>query len=146
EQRANPGDPAAPPPDLSAVAPVAPVAPNDPVALAREIVARACGLGFALAGVCEARPSDYGEHVHAWLAAGMHGGMGYLAEHVAQRLDPANMLPGVRSILAVADLYAERGQGATREPIPPGHGRVARYARGDDYHRVMKRRLHALCD
>lgn len=120
--------------------------PGDPAALARSIVARAHGLGFALAGVCEARPSDYAEHVRAWLAAGMHGEMAYLADQAAQRLDPSAMLPGVRSILAVGDLYVARGEGAGREPISPDHGRIARYARGADYHRVIKKHLHALCD
>lgn len=119
---------------------------DDPVALGRDVVARAKGLGFALAGVCEARPSDHAEHIRAWLAAGRHGEMAYLADQLAQRLDPRAMLPGVRSILAVGDLYAARGEGAAREPIPPAHGRIARYARGADYHRVIKKRLHALCD
>lgn len=118
----------------------------DPVTLAREVVARAKSLGFALAGVCEARPSDYAAHVRGWIAAGKHGHMTYLADQLAQRLDPNAMLPGVRSILAVGDFYTARGEGAEREPIPTDHGRIARYARGKDYHKVIKKRLHALCD
>ncbi len=114
--------------------------------LSRDIIARAKALGFALAGVSEARPSDQAEHIRAWLAAGKHGEMDYLADQLAQRLDPTSMLPGVRSIIAVGDLYTPRGQGASREAIPPDHGRIARYARGKDYHRIIKKRLHALCD
>jgi epoxyqueuosine reductase len=117
-----------------------------PESLAREIIADAHALGFVLAGVSEARPSDHAEHVRAWLAAGKHGEMDYLANHLEQRLDPNAMLRGVRSIIAVGDLYTQRGEGASRERIPPDHGRLARYARGKDYHRVMKKRLHALCD
>ena len=121
--------------------------PGDPVALAAGGSPAARALGFALAGVCEARPSDHAEHVRAWLAAGRHGTMDWLATQAEQRLDPASMLPGVRSILAVGDLYAQRDERASsREPLPPGHGRVARYARGGDYHKIVKKRLHALCD
>ena len=116
------------------------------VTRARDIVARARSLGFALAGVCEARPSDHEAHIRAWLASGKHGEMGYLADQIAQRLDPNRMLPGVRSILAVGDVYAARGEGASREALPPDHGRIARYARGKDYHKVIKKRLHTLCD
>jgi epoxyqueuosine reductase len=114
--------------------------------MTRDIIDRARALGFAIAGVCEARPSDYAEHLRAWLAAGKHGEMDYLATQFAQRLDPNAMLPGVRSIIAVGDLYTPRGEGAAREPIPADHGRIARYARGKDYHRVIKKRLHTLCD
>lgn len=122
-------------------------APSDPLARARDIIARARSLGFALAGVCEARPSDHAEHVRAWLAAGKNGTMEWLATQAEQRLDPASMLPGVRSILAVGDLYAPRDADATtRETVPAGHGRIARYARGGDYHKAIKKRLHTLCD
>ncbi|MGP1310561.1 MAG: tRNA epoxyqueuosine(34) reductase QueG, partial [Phycisphaerales bacterium] len=123
-----------------------PAADTDPAALSRAILARAESLGFALAGVCEARPSDHEEHIRAWLAAGKHGEMDYLADQLAQRLDPGSMLPGVQSVIVVGDLYASRGEGAQRESLPPAHGRVARYARGKDYHKVIKKRLHALCD
>ncbi len=119
---------------------------GDALALTRDILARAKALGFALAGVSEAKPSEHAEHIRAWLAAGKHGEMDYIADQLAQRLDPNSMLPGVRSIIAVGDLYLQRGQGASRETIPPDHGRVARYARGKDYHRTIKKRLHALCD
>jgi epoxyqueuosine reductase len=115
-------------------------------ALSREIIARARSLGFALAGVSQARPSEHAEHLRAWLAAGKHGEMDYLATQLEQRLDPNSMLPGVRSIIAVGDLYTPRGGGASHELIPADHGRIARYARGKDYHRVIKQRLHTLCD
>lgn len=70
--------------------------------------------------------------------------MAYMAEHFDVRIDVRRMLEGARSVVMVADQYALRSGGP--EPSRPGFGRVARYARGDDYHRVMKKRLHALCD
>jgi epoxyqueuosine reductase len=96
--------------------------------------------GFALAGIADARPSAHPEAYRAWIAAGKQGGMGYLAEEVEKRLDPAALVPGARSILCVADRYAN-GQPDCRVP---GDGRIARYARGEDYHVVIRARLGAL--
>jgi epoxyqueuosine reductase len=96
--------------------------------------------GFALAGIADARPSAHPEAYRAWIAAGKQGGMGYLAEEVEKRLDPAALVPGARSILCVADRYAN-GQPDCRVP---GVGRIARYARGEDYHVVIRARLGAL--
>ncbi len=103
--------------------------------------------GFALVGVAAAGPSRWGEELAAWLAAGCHGSMAWMAEHQALRRDPRGLLPGARSVIAVADRYAE-GRPDRRDPDhrDPARGRVARYARGRDYHRVMTRRLHAVAD
>ena len=99
--------------------------------------------GFALAGVCAARASDFGDAWHAWLAAGKHGSMGWLAEHADVRADPGRLLEGARSIVMVGDQYARRGEA---DEVVEGVGRVARYARGRDYHKVMKKRLFAVAD
>lgn len=74
--------------------------------------------------------------------------MEYLARHAELRLDPAQLLPGARCAIMVADLYVKRGEGFATQGghVPPGSGMIARYARGRDYHDVMKRRLHQLCD
>lgn len=61
-------------------------------------------------------------------------------------LDPRGLLPDVQSIICVADRYSDgrRDRGTLEDDHP--HGRIARYARGDDYHRVIKRRLFELAD
>lgn len=79
-----------------------------------------------------------------WLAQGKHGSMAYLAQHADLKADPSQMLDGAKAAIMVADLYATRND--ETEGMPEGHGRVARYARGGDYHTVMKKRLHTLCD
>ena len=67
-------------------------------------VLRRCGeLGFALAGVAEARPTKYKQQYLAWIGAGKQGEMAYLARNIEQRLDPRTMLPGAKSIICVAD-------------------------------------------
>jgi epoxyqueuosine reductase len=110
----------------------------------REIVGLCLGHGFAMAGVADAAPAARREELLAWIGAGKHGTMGYLAEQLEARLDPARVLPDARSVIMVADVYAAR-DGAEDAP-PPGTGRIARYARGRDYHRVMKKRLHRIAD
>ncbi len=112
---------------------------------AREVIALARERGFARAGVCTVEPSAYDAEFRDWLASGKHGSMAYLAEHADVRTDPARLLDGARAALMVADLYATRN-GWREEREQAGFGRIARYARGRDYHDVIKRRLHDLAD
>ncbi len=116
-----------------------------PEHLSERVLERCAALGFALAGVCDARASDFIGPLRDWIAAGKHGSMGYMAEHAALREDPGRVLPGARSAVVVADLYATRDNN-TDEPLKPGEGRIARYARGRDYHTVLRKRLIRLVD
>lgn len=147
--------------------------PPTPSQLGEQVVARCRALGFSDAGVTVAEPidPDHAEAYRAWIAEGRHAEMAYLARNVEVRLDPRVLLPGARSIIMVADQYharetassgtpsvSERDDSASAHqaarsttPAVPGGSpriaaRVARYARGDDYHDVMKKRLHAMCD
>jgi len=122
--------------------------------LSQDIIARCEALGFAIAGICDARPSDHAADFRAWLAAGKHSSMTYLADLADTRLDPRRVMPDVRSIIVVADRYAPRTPPepepahdtfASPAPAEP-QGIIARYARGRDYHDVIKRRLHHLAD
>ena len=99
-------------------------------------------LGFASAGICEAAPADRPDSLRDWLAAGRQGEMNYLQRNVEVRLDPRRLLEGARSIICVADRHAD----GSKHPGSRNEGRIARYAQGDDYHRVMKKRLRVLSD
>lgn len=111
--------------------------------LERDILERCRGLGFALAGISDAAPTAYADELRAWLASGRHGEMTYLQKNLEALLDPNRILDGVQSIICVADRYHD----GRRDRLPPAdQGRIARYARGDDYHKSMKRRLHQLAD
>ncbi len=116
-----------------------------PVDVGEKIVERCRALGFAAVGVCSAEPSARASEFRAWLDRGEHGEMDFMAEAVEVRIEPARLLEGARSFVMVADLYASRGEGVPRR-VDGASGRVARYVRGDDYHKLIKRRLHALCD
>ncbi len=97
--------------------------------------------GFHACGVARAAPLDPGP-LDRLLAAGGEADMVWLRTQRAERLDPALLLPGVRSVVAVALAY----HAGEAPPPAEGAGEIARYARGRDYHAVMKRRLRALVE
>lgn len=107
------------------------------------ILARCDELGFARAGICAAEPSAHGDHVRRWLDEGRHGEMAYLAKRAAMRLDPAKLVEGAKSIVCVADRYHDGRPDLLGRPL---FGRIARYARGRDYHLVMRDRVEAIRD
>ena len=117
------------------------------VKFTRDVLARCRELGFALAGVCDAKPTERERDLLQWLRAGRHGEMGYLARHLDMRLDPATFVPGAKTIICVADRYhsEDSTRPAVHEPaLDAPVGRIARYARGKDYHRIMRDRLGKL--
>lgn len=102
------------------------------------------GLGLAACGVSDLRDSEYAAHLRRWLAEGRHGSMHYLERHAELRARPSLVMPEAACAIVVADQYATRNAAESR--TAPGYGRIARYARGRDYHVVLKKRLHLLCD
>ncbi|GMR12206.1 MAG: tRNA epoxyqueuosine(34) reductase QueG [Gemmatimonadota bacterium] len=80
----------------------------------------------------------------AWVERGAHGEMAYLArpDAVVRRADLKHTLAGARSVIVVADQYFQEDPPGI--PGDPARGVIARYARGDDYHDVMKKRLEEL--
>jgi epoxyqueuosine reductase len=81
-------------------------------------------------------------HFEAWLGAGRHGEMSWLAtaRNRARRADPGLILQGIRSILCVAMCHEPEADAARDGRI----GRIARYAAGEDYHRIMRDLLGTL--
>jgi epoxyqueuosine reductase len=108
-------------------------------------------LGFEAVGIAEIRASDHAAFYRAWLEAGRHGEMGYLAraDAVEARLDPAARWPELRSAVVVGHHYSGSGSNSNSNSnstsnSDSGTGIIARYARGRDYHRVVKKKLLAL--
>jgi len=96
--------------------------------------AQALGIGFDLAGITTLGPASTAPQFERWLAEGMHGEMDYLRRGAELRQNTTRPEPGMRSALVVALDYGGR------QPSGP----IARYARGDDYHRVMWDMLDSL--
>ena len=108
----------------------------------KQIVELCITNGFALAGIASAKESKYSTAFEKWISQGKQGEMEWMKRNVDVRLDPNQLLEGAQSVLCVADRYGNADKQNCRE----GHGKIARYAQGRDYHKVMKKRLHAVCD
>jgi epoxyqueuosine reductase len=131
---------------------------------------RAQELGFELVGLAPVRPSEQGSFYRRWLAEGRHGEMAYLAREdaVAARLDPARAWPGVASVVVLGHNYYQEDDGgvaanaasessaapaaaAITTTAPGGaadasRGIISRYARGRDYHKIIKKKLLQLLE
>jgi epoxyqueuosine reductase len=108
--------------------------------LARRLKEKARALGFDRAGITHAGPpADY-DRYRRWLEAGFAADLWYLSEtgRVEKRGDLARLLPGIRSVVAVAASYAPPVSVAATD------ARFARYGWGEDYHSVLRDRLESL--
>ncbi|MBS1708965.1 MAG: tRNA epoxyqueuosine(34) reductase QueG [Armatimonadetes bacterium] len=100
--------------------------------------AEARRLGFNAVGVCSAEPPVSTGHYMAWLEAGYAGSMDFMHRSVELRSDLETLLPGVRSVVCVGLNYNQP------LPNPDGSPKIARYALGRDYHKVMRAKLRRL--
>jgi epoxyqueuosine reductase len=118
-------------------------APIDPDALKPAIRAEAARLGFDDVGFAAPEVGEAGGRLDAFLAAGWHGDMGWLADKAARRRDPRALWPAVRSVILLGMNYGPEGDplaGLARTD----RGVVSVYAQNRDYHDVMKPRLKRL--
>jgi len=116
--------------------------------LAEDIKQKAIELGFDLAGITDASPLNI-EHVEVftrWLKAGFAGQMGYMHRNLEKRTNPAKLLKNAQSVICVGLNYTPpKTQLKPPDPAAPA-GRVANYARYEDYHLFIKKRLRKLID
>jgi epoxyqueuosine reductase len=106
--------------------------------LTARVKAEAEAVGFARVGVAQAGALDEeGMHLDAWLAAGRHGQMSWMATTASVRKDPRdpNMLENAKSVIVMAAPYVRRN---AYEGPPPA--RIAKYAVGRDYHNVLTKK------
>ncbi|MBN1200343.1 MAG: tRNA epoxyqueuosine(34) reductase QueG [Anaerolineae bacterium] len=107
----------------------------------------AAALGFTQVGIIPADPSPRLDAYRRWIAAGLHGRMGYLArpDRQIRREDLNVIVPGARALIIVALDY---GTNALPDHVltDPRRGRISNYAWGADYHAVMTPRLQQLAD
>jgi epoxyqueuosine reductase len=114
---------------------------DDPKALIRE---EALALGFDAIGFAPASQSDRARRgLVDFLAQGLQGDMGWLAARSDERADPRRLWPDARSVIVLAMNY-----GPAEDPLPlleaRDRGAISVYARGKDYHELVKSRLKAL--
>ena len=119
------------------------------------------GLGFSDVAICAAEPRDAAALAEArqaearltdWLDRGFHGAMDYMGRHGLRRARPAELVPGTLSIVVARMPYLPRDAGddwvddGWSALDDPARANVSRYARGRDYHKVLRSRLQRLAD
>ncbi len=142
-----------------------------PAEMTRRTRRLAAESGLARVGIAPATPVPRADYIRRWISEGKAGEMNYLLKYQDIRTDPAALLPGAKAVVVVADPYPANtaetigqppataetdrptasGGAAPPEGSPPVAGmgplgRIARYAWGRDYHRVLRRKLHQLAD
>lgn len=121
-------------------------------ALALSIKAWGRELGFADVGIASIDLTEAEAGLQAWLAAGHHGDMDYMAAHGMKRARPAELVPGTLRVITARMDYLPREEDAewrVREELrtrDPQQAVVSVYARGRDYHKVLRARLQQLAD
>jgi epoxyqueuosine reductase len=126
---------------------------TDLAALARDIKAWGCELDFGAVGISDVDTTQALPHLQAWLAQGRHGDMDYMARHAGLRADPQQLLPRAARVISVRlDYRPYRPQRDDDDWIARETNRLADgsaavvsiYARGRDYHKVLRQRLQQL--
>ena len=101
-------------------------------------------LGFQQVGITDIDLESYRSHLESWLESGHHGEMAYMARNHDKRCRPARLHPGTARIISVRMDYDHVGDNSLAPMSAGGQAYVARYARGRDYHKMMRLRLQRL--
>src|ERR1700750_1287879 len=106
------------------------------------IKAEAKNLGFMFCGISKAEfLEEEAPRLETWLKNNMHGEMQYMENHFDKRLDPRLLVDGAKSVISLGLNYYT-GDG----PIDPTTPKISKYAYGDDYHHVIKKKLKQLLE
>ncbi|NUO00364.1 MAG: tRNA epoxyqueuosine(34) reductase QueG [Saprospiraceae bacterium] len=106
----------------------------------RLIREEALRLGFSFVGMARAEQMDEeARRLETWLNQGKHGKMSYMANHFDKRIDPRKLVEGARSVITL--MYNYHTEQEQQDPLAP---KISKYAYGEDYHFVVKRKLKAL--
>lgn len=110
------------------------------ISIKDKIKAEASRLGFFVCGFARAEPVSEAMRLHylGWLADGRNADMAYLGNNLDKRFDPRLLMPGVKTIVVVAQNYFPARR------LPEGEPQIADYALGLDYHDIVKQKLRQL--
>ena len=107
-------------------------------------------LGFDAIGFSGVALADAEQNLNAWLAAGCHGEMDYMAAHTTARGNkralPAELLPGTRSIITARMNYRPASADSLAALADGERAFISRYALGRDYHKLLRSRLQKLAN
>ncbi len=107
---------------------------------AQLIRTEALRLGFSFIGFAKAQKlEEEAQRLEQWLGLGYHGEMLYMENYFEKRVDPTKLVPGAKTVIVLMHNYFPKGKQS--DPDAP---KLARYAYGEDYHFVLKRKLKDL--
>ncbi|MEJ7712937.1 MAG: tRNA epoxyqueuosine(34) reductase QueG [Pyrinomonadaceae bacterium] len=111
--------------------------------ISTQIKERALAEGFHKVGIVRAEPLEAERaRLEDWLARGFHAQMTWMARDTAARTDPRALLPDAQAVVVVALNYFT----PHKHQEADAHGKISRYAWGDDYHDVLSEKLRSLLD
>lgn len=116
----------------------------DGAALLARIREWARAAGFGALGVADVDLKSAEAGLAAWVEAGFHGDMDYMARHGMKRARPAELVPGTVRVLSLRMDYWPQAEDAAACLADGERAYVSRYALGRDYHKVLRARLNAL--
>ncbi len=114
--------------------------------LARDIKNWGRELGFQEVAITDVDLAPYAEHLDEWIARNFHGEMDYMARNQDLRLQPELLHPGTLRVICVRMDYAQQRDNSLDFIDKKDIAYVARYARGRDYHKLVRKRLQKLAD
>lgn len=116
---------------------------SDSTSYSNLIRAKALEYGFMGAGIARVEyMEEEAKRLEQWLEAGYHGEMSYMSNHFDLRTDPARLVPGAKSVISLMyNYYPEEGTHTSAEGETL---KISRYAFGEDYHHVIRRKLKSL--
>ncbi len=116
--------------------------PNSKATYSKLIKAEAKRLGFLDCGISKAEfLEEEAPRLEEWLNRNYHGEMKWMENHFDKRLDPRKLVDGAKSVISVILNYLPE-----EKPKDPSAPKIAKYAYGEDYHFVIKRKLKALTE
>jgi len=101
-------------------------------------------LGFQQLGFTDVNLDKYRPFLEDWLAKNFHGDMGYMARHHELRCNPEQLVPGTLTAICVRMDYSATNENSLLPLQATSKAYVARYARGRDYHKLIRKRLQKL--
>ncbi|RKG35521.1 tRNA epoxyqueuosine(34) reductase QueG [Acinetobacter guerrae] len=121
-----------------------PVLQYNAIELKQWIKEQALALGFADCVIAKPDAQEQMPRFEEYLKRGYHADMHYLEENLDKRADPKLLVPGTKSIICVRMNYLVETPKPRYVPDEPNSAIIARYARGRDYHKIMRGRLKTL--
>ena len=118
----------------------------DFIELAREIKQWAKELGFQETAITDVDLSEYEHLLESWIANNYHGTMDYMARNQEKRCHPDQLVPGTIRVICVRMDYALERENSFSALQEQDKAYISRYARGRDYHKLIRKRLQQLAD